>query len=211
MAARQRRVSVNPCSEALQVPDGRARQAVVAALLWWHLRRHRSARRGSLEEGQPLLAPGAVALQVTLSAIGLQAVPPALTSAALPALHRCPDPPHPIPAATRPCPTPRALSRTSASYPVSPQAGPLLQRSGLAQWGRGRPGLAHDGPAVPGGAQPGEQPPQHTAERAGRAGVSAVRATATALVPDTAQDTHPRRGAACFAWVATACVRCPRS
>ena len=104
MAARQRRVSVNPCSEALQVPDGRARRTVVAALLWWHLRRHRSARRGSLEEGQPLLAPGAVALQVTLSAIGLQAVPPALTSAALPALHRCPDPPHPIPAATRPCP-----------------------------------------------------------------------------------------------------------
>ena len=211
MAARQRRVNVNPCSEALQVPDGRARQTVVAALLWWHLRRHRSARRGSLEEGQPLLAPGAVALQVTLSAIGLQAVPPALTSAALPALHRCPS--HPThPRAHWLCPPP-GMCWHRRPAPLTPSRRRLdLSFNDLGSLSGGGGGLAWLTTGLPYLEELNLASNRLSTLPSELGELESLRCVPRPWpAPGAAQDTHPRRGAACFAWAATACVRCPRS
>jgi hypothetical protein len=82
------RVNINPASEVLQVSEGRARDLALATILWWNLRGHRASAAAASTEGRPLLAPQSCLLQVTLSAIGLRAVPPALSVSPLPALHK---------------------------------------------------------------------------------------------------------------------------
>lgn len=86
-AAGGARVNVNPASDVLGFPEGAAREAALAGILWWKLRGHR-APPAEITEDRPLLAPQSCLLQVTLSAIGLRAVPHALSVAPLPAIHK---------------------------------------------------------------------------------------------------------------------------
>lgn len=81
------RVNVNPAADVLGLPEGVSRDAALAGILWWKLRSHR-APPSAIAEDRPLLAPRDCLLQVSLSAIGLRAVPPALSAAPLPAMHK---------------------------------------------------------------------------------------------------------------------------